>query len=156
MPTCTLPSRTHPVLRWLTGPRLSGLLLVALAAGAAWLARDLPIVHRGTVGPGAFPWLLTVGLGLAALTMALRRPSSPPLPRSRNAGTWVLLGGMLTFPLTMNWLGTLPALALCGTLIAGATSGSWRRACLIGPGLAALLHAVLMWGLGTPLPWWMP
>jgi putative tricarboxylic transport membrane protein len=148
--------RTHPLLCWLTGPQLSGLLLVALAAAAAWLARDLPVVHRGTVGPGAFPWLMAGGLALAGLALTLRQPSPPPLPRSANTGTWVLLGGMLTFPLAVPWLGTLPALALCGTLIARATSGSWRRACVIGPGLATMLHAVLMWGLGTPLPWWLP
>jgi hypothetical protein len=132
-----------------------GVLLLALAAGAAWLARDLPFVHRATVGPGAFPLLLAAGLGVIGLVLALRR-AVPQKPMPGLSSAWALLGGMLLFPLTFPWLGTLPALALCGTVIARTTSRSWARACLIGPGVAALLHGVLMWGLGTPLPWWLP
>ncbi|MCU0942792.1 MAG: tripartite tricarboxylate transporter TctB family protein, partial [Hydrogenophaga sp.] len=120
-------------MTWASGSRAVGVLLMALAAGAAWLALDLPFVHRGTVGPGAFPGLLAAAMGAAGLVLALRRPA-PQEPMPGLSGAWALLGGMLLFPLSFPWLGTLPALALCGTVIARTTSRSWARACLIGPG----------------------
>ena len=148
-------SDANAALAWSGGSRVVGVLLMALAAWAAWLARDLPLIHRGTVGPGAFPWLMVAGLALSGLVIALRR-CSLPLPMKGLSAPLTPLAGMLLFPLTMPWLGTLLALALCGTVVAHNMSGSWRRACIIGPGLAVLLHGVVMWGLGTPLPWWLP
>jgi len=142
-------------MAWRGSARGVGALLMALAAGAAWLAHDLPIVHRGTVGPGAFPLVLAVVLAGAGLVLALRR-QMPSGPVQVQPALWMPLAGMLLFALTMPWLGTLLALALCGTVIARSTSGSWGRAFIIGPGLAVLLHGVVMWGLATPLPWWLP
>jgi len=148
-------SNSDEARAWAHGSRAVGVLLMALAAWSAWLARDLPLMQRDTVGPVAFPVLMAAGLGLAGLVIARRRFSLPWSIKGLSAHS-VPLAGMLLFPLTLPWLGTLMALALGGTVMAHSTSGSWRRACLIGPGLAALLHGVVVWGLGTPLPWWLP
>jgi hypothetical protein len=145
------------VTRWRDRTRAMGALLMAVAAAAAWMARDLPIVHWGTVGPGAFPLLLTTVLAVAGLVLALRSRTPPVAAQVRSpSAPWMPLAGMALFALTLPWLGTLLALSLCGMVIARSTSGYWGRACLIGPGLAVLLHGVVMWGLATPLPWWLP
>lgn len=135
--------------------RAMGLMLMALAAGAAYLARNLPLVHQGTVGPGAFPWLLASGLALCGLAMLLKPPPvgevAPHAP-----GAWTLLAAVVLFPLLMPFLGSLLSTAICGTAVARVTAGSWQRATVMGSGLAAGLHGLIMWGLGTPMPWWIP
>lgn len=135
--------------------RTIGLLLMALATSAAFLARNLPLVHQGMVGPGAFPWLLASGLAICGLAILLKiAPSSEVAPQA--PGAWTLLAAVALFPLLMPLLGSLLSTAICGTAVARITAGSWHRAIVMGSGLAAGLHGIIMWGLGTPMPWWIP
>lgn len=154
MPQETPPTSVRTPRAWIRNPRLPGLLIITLAACAAWLARDLPVMHRSTVGPGAFPLLVATALAACGLALLSRAPALAA-PKAGAAGAWPQLASMAVFPLLLPHLGTLPATAISGTMLARITSGSWRRALIIGPGLAALLHALVMWGLGTPLPWWL-
>lgn len=136
-------------------PRAIGLLLMALAGGAALLARDLPVVQRGLVGAGAFPLLLASALAVCGLALLLKSPA-PTEPPPHAARAWRLLAAVMLFPLLLAPLGSLLSTAVCGTAVARITTRCWRRALAIGLCLAAGLHALVIWGLGIPLPWQIP
>jgi putative tricarboxylic transport membrane protein len=122
---------------------LAPLLGMALAVGLFPGTWGLDAVARGSLGPGFWPRLALVGLGLACLAKLVeewRRPgagqevSRPPLSRAKlTAG----VGAVVLYVLLAPWLGfaIVSALfiagfmALCGTrsvaaLAAGATLGT--------------------------------
>lgn len=129
-------------------------LLLTLALGAAWLARDLPLMQRGTIGPGAFPMMLIAGLAVCALLLIRAPASSACCPELSNGTAWRMLGAIALFPLLVPYTGTLIPAGLSAMLIARQTAVSWLRAGLIGLGIALLLHTLIVWGLGLPLPLW--
>lgn len=129
-----------------------GLIIVVLALAAVYLAHELPIVHQGTIGPGAFPLLLACGLALVGVFLCLRKPECcgcNPAPTA----SWKILAMLPLFPLLVSELGTVIALSACGIGVARITSGSWVKALAIGGLIALGLHLLLMLGLGVPLPW---
>ena len=50
----------------------SGLLLIAVAAGASWLVSDLDVGSAREMGPGYFPLMIAVLLGGIGLVMLVR------------------------------------------------------------------------------------
>lgn len=141
--------------RTLSPTRRAGLLLVGLAIWAVYLTHDLPIVQRGTVGPGAFPLSLAVALLVCGLWMCIRPPADCHAPRP-SPGAWALLGATLAVPVLLGTVGSLLAFAACGCVLFRITTRSWWQG--LGWGLAASvsLHVLIMGALQTPLPWWMP
>ncbi len=129
-----------------------GLLIVALAVAAGYLAHQLPVVHQGTIGPGAFPLLLAAGLALSGVVLYFRKPDCCSHSQAPMA-SWKMLAMLPLFPLLAAELGTGVALSVCGIGVARITSGSWIKALAIGLFIAAGLHLLLMLGLGVSLPW---
>lgn len=145
-------SKIHPRDAGLSDGKVCGLLIIALAGLAGYLARELPIFHQGTVGPGAFPLLLAAGLALSGVLLFFRRPDGccqSPAP----GAAWKLLILLPLFPLLVSDVGSLLALSACGVGVARVISGSWTQALVVGLGLACVLHLLLILGLGVPLPW---
>ena len=64
-------------LRKLTNDRLSGLMLLALAAFVAWQNRAYPLGTLQEPGPGYTPLLIAAFLGLIGVIIVLRGGSSP-------------------------------------------------------------------------------
>lgn len=132
--------------------KVCGLILIVLALGAGVLAHELPIIHQGTIGPGAFPLLLVVGLALNGLALCFRQPDGCGHSPAHMA-SWKILAMLPLFPLLVAELGTVVALSACGIGVARITSGSWVKALAIGLFIAVGLHVLLMLGLGMQLPW---
>ncbi len=63
----------------MTIDRLSGAFLLLLGLFVAWEDRVLPLGTHERPGPGYFPLLLSVILGILGLLLLLRGRSSPPL-----------------------------------------------------------------------------
>src|SRR3712207_1552671 len=81
-----------------------GIFLVALAALALWLSRDLSRGTLGAMGPGMLPdWLaITVGLcGLALLVFAFTT-TGEALERWSLRGPVFVIGGILAFAVTIR------------------------------------------------------
>jgi hypothetical protein len=149
----TLPSSTDsPKDLAALYTKACGLILVALAVAAGLMAHGLPVVHRGTIGPGAFPLLLAFALAVSGVVLCLRKPDACSHRTAPSAG-WKILAVLPLFPLLLTELGTVVALSACGIGVARITSGSWVKALLIGCSIAAGLHLLFMLGLGVPLPW---
>ena len=72
-----------PLLRRLRNDKLSGLMLLALAAFAGWQNRTYPLGSLQEPGPGYTPLVIAIFLGVMGLLIAVRGVSSPTVIDSR-------------------------------------------------------------------------
>jgi len=133
----------------------AGLLLIAIGAGAIFVARNYPFGTALRMGPGFFPVVLgglLIVFGLAVLAIGLRKGESM-------AGSWSLRAllilplSLILFGLLMEYAGFVPAMLV---LIVGSATAStefrFLEVLLFAAGLTALSVAVFVWALGLPYP----
>jgi len=133
----------------------AGLLLIAIGAGAIFVARSYPFGTALRMGPGFFPVVLgglLIVFGLAVLAIGLRQGESM-------AGSWSLRAliilplSLILFGLLMEYAGFVPAMLV---LIVGSATAStefrFLEVLLFAAGLTALSVAVFVWALGLPYP----
>jgi hypothetical protein len=133
----------------------AGLLLIAIGAGAIFVARNYPFGTALRMGPGFFPVVLgglLIVFGLAVLAIGLRQGESM-------AGSWSLRAliilplSLILFGLLMEYAGFVPAMLV---LIVGSATAStefrFLEVLLFAAGLTALSVAVFVWALGLPYP----
>ena len=67
----------------------------------------------------------------------------------------MLFGSWLVFCLTIDWLGLIPAIVICGTIAAKATpSTTWREALMLSAGLAVAIWLLFIVLLSMPIRVW--
>jgi len=133
----------------------AGLMLIAIGAGAIFVARNYPFGTALRMGPGFFPVVLgglLIVFGLAVLAIGLRQGESM-------AGSWSLRAliilplSLILFGLLMEYAGFVPAMLV---LIVGSATAStefrFLEVLLFAAGLTALSAAVFVWALGLPYP----
>ena len=133
----------------------AGLLLIAIGAGAIFVARNYPFGTALRMGPGFFPVVLgglLIAFGLAVLAIGLRKGESM-------TGSWSLRAliilplSLILFGLLMEYAGFVPAMLV---LIFGSATAStefrFLEVLLFAAGLTALSVAVFVWALGLPYP----
>jgi putative tricarboxylic transport membrane protein len=133
----------------------AGLLLIAIGAGAIFVARNYPFGTALRMGPGFFPVVLgglLIVFGLAVLAIGLRKGESM-------TGSWSLRAliilplSLILFGLLMEYAGFVPAMLV---LIVGSATAStefrFLEVLLFAAGLTALSVAVFVWALGLPYP----
>ncbi|MCU0902595.1 MAG: tripartite tricarboxylate transporter TctB family protein [Tabrizicola sp.] len=136
---------------------LPGLVLCAIGAGMSGLALGQPAWLGGHVGPGLMAQILSLGvlgLGVAwAILLARGRITSTPSPgcgsdsgpptRGLRHSAPALLGAVLTFALTLPFVGLVLAAGLAAALAAwGAGERTPRALALTVLGLMALVAIV--------------
>jgi len=133
----------------------AGLMLIAIGAGAIFVARNYPFGTALRMGPGFFPVVLgglLIVFGLAVLAIGLRQGESM-------TGSWslhaliILPLSLILFGLLMEYAGFVPAMLV---LIVGSATAStefrFLEVLLFAAGLTALSVAVFVWALGLPYP----
>ncbi len=143
---------------------LIGALLLALSVAVFVTAAHYPNIPGQNVGPGAFPGVLAVLLGVCAIVLIVRGL------RERQGGRWITPGAWLRSPrLIRNFVVTVGCLLfyifasdtlgfiVCSVaiLVAMMWSLGVRRAWLLPIALVATLviHTIFYKGLRVPLPW---
>jgi putative tricarboxylic transport membrane protein len=134
---------------------LGGLAIIAVAAFAYWLARNLPATVAGAMGPGALPKGLAAllgGLGVILLVHSFNGAGAG-LARWTIRGPLFVLGALVLFGLAVRPLG----LAVAGPLaIAAASFGSpevrWRETLVYGLAMTAFCIGLFKFALGLPIP----
>jgi putative tricarboxylic transport membrane protein len=136
----------------LRADRILGVVLLLLAAGAAWHAQSLVVPFAADpVGPRAFPTVVAVVLGASALLILLRPRGgweSPP----RSLPGLVCILAMLGYALALQPLGFVPATALLCLVIARAFDGTWLQSLISAVAIAPGLWLLLDKALDLPLP----
>ena len=132
---------------------LGGLAVIAVAAFAFWLARNLPTGAAGGMGPGTLPRGLALLLGGLGVVLLLNSFNGESLARWSVRGPLFLLGGLVLFGLTVRPLG----LAVAGPLAiiaAGFASSEvrWRETLIYGLAMTAFCIGLFKFALGLPIP----
>lgn len=132
---------------------LGGLVIIAVAAVAYWLARDLPAGAAGGMGPGTLPKGLALLLGGLGIALLFNSVNSERLARLSIRGPLFVLGALVVFGLAVRPLG----LAVAGPLAIAAAAFSssevrWRETLLFGLAMTAFCIGLFKFALGLPIP----
>lgn len=134
---------------------LGGLVIIAVAGFAYWLARDLPGGASGGMGPGTLPKGLAVLLGLlgAALTVSSFLEEGPSIDRWSIRGPVLILGALVVFGLAVRPLGLVVAGPLA-IVIGGFASDEvrWGETLLFGVLMTTFCVGLFKFALGLPIP----
>jgi hypothetical protein len=133
----------------------AGVMLVAIGAGALFIARDYRFGSALRMGPGFFPTILSVILiafGVCITAVGLR--SGEKIQGNLSFRAFLLLPlSLLLFGLLMDLAGFIPALAVL--VFVSAASGKEFKSMevlLLTAVLTAASVALFIWGLGLPYP----
>jgi putative tricarboxylic transport membrane protein len=145
-------TRTHLLLRQ---DFMAGLAIIAVAALAFWLARDLPAGNGCGMGPGTLPKGLAVLFALLGLALLLNSlfEKGERLARWSIRGPLLILGALVVFGLAVRPLG----LAIAGPLaIAVAALSSdevrWKETLVFGVLMTVFCIGLFKFALGLPIP----
>jgi hypothetical protein len=133
----------------------SGIMLIAIGAGAVVIGRDYPFGTALRMGAGFFPLVLGAALVLFGVFFAVRGLRSS----DRIEGNWslralvVLPLAFILFGLLMQHAGFVPA--LFALIVGSAAAGTEFRlveVLLLAAFLTVVCVAVFIWALGLPYP----
>jgi len=133
---------------------LAGLLFTGLAAMLAYSALLLPLGTAHQMGPGYFPFALSMilgGLGLAVIVNSLR-VAGERMTHFAWRGYVLVILAIVAFGLAINRLGFIPAVAMTVgiCMLASNRFRPLSATALIGF-LLVFCWAVFVWGLGLPV-----
>jgi len=135
------------------GDRIAGAVLAVLALAAWWYSHTFVTGFLQPVGPGVFPRLVCVPLGVLSIYLLCRPGINQRWPKGavllRQLGLLVLLGGYAGF---LEPWGFLPSTLLCSVLLIRLFDASWRQALISGAVLTIVLYLLFEFALGIPLP----
>ncbi|MFP4137218.1 MAG: tripartite tricarboxylate transporter TctB family protein [Halomonas sp.] len=135
------------------GDRIAGGGLLLLAVLAWWLSHDYTGGYGQSVGPGVFPRLVSVPLGLLSLYLIVRPGLNQRWPaRQALIRQLLLLVLLMIYAGLVEPLGFLPTALLTVILMIRLFGASWRQALPFGLLLGASLYLLFEFALGMPLP----
>lgn len=135
------------------GDRIAGAVLLALAIGAWWYSHTFTAGFMQPVGPGVFPRLVSVPLGLFSLYLILRPGFNQRWPHRaallRQSGALLLLA---TYSFFLEPWGFLPASLVTVILLIRLFGAGWKPSLACGALLTVGLYVLFEFALGMPLP----
>ena len=134
---------------------VGGLVVIAVAGTAFWLAGDLPRGTTGGIGPGTLPRGLSALLGLLGmmLVVASCMEKGSRLERLSIRGPVLILGAILAFGLVVRPLGLVAAGPL--SILIAALAGDevrWGEMVLFAVLITAFCIGLFKFALGLPVP----
>jgi len=135
----------------------AGLLFLAIALFALWVARDYPVGTSVRMSSGYFPRLLCLLLLLLGAYVTLRAlvVEGPAVTRVRLRPVLMITAGVVVFAYSIQTLGLVLATVLL-TMIGGYASPRVRLIEMAAASavLAVLAIAIFVKGIGLPIPIW--
>jgi hypothetical protein len=128
---------------------------ILIGIAGLWFGREYEKGTASQMGPGYMPMLLSVGLILFGVIVALRGVTlqGPPIERSRWRATILILAAILAFAFLIETAGLLVATFAVVVLSACASSqASWKETIALAVFLAAFCVAVFVYALKQPIP----
>jgi putative tricarboxylic transport membrane protein len=132
---------------------LGGLVVIAVAGFAYWLARKLPAGAAGGMGPGTLPKGLALLLGALGVALLLNSSNSESAARWSIRGPLFVLGALVVFGLAVRPLGLVVAgpLAIAGAAFAS-SEVRWRETLVFGGLMTVFCIGLFKFALGLPIP----
>ena len=134
---------------------MGGLVIIAVAGFAFWLARDLPAGSGGGMGPGTLPKGLAVLFALLGLALLLNTifDKGERLARWSLRGPLLILGALVVFGLAVRPLGLAVAGPLAITVAAlSSDEVRWKETLVFGVLMTLLCVGLFKFALGLPIP----
>lgn len=133
----------------------AGVMLIAIGAGAMFIAQDYRFGSALRMGPGFFPTILggiLIAFGVCITAVGLR--SGEKIKGNLSLRAFLLLPlSLVLFGILMDLAGFIPALAVL--VFVSAASGrefKWGEVLLLTTVLTVASTALFIWGLGLPYP----
>lgn len=141
----------------------TGIIYLAIGAGAIWIAGDYEMGTARRMGPAYFPVLVSIIL-VAIGTISLIRSflkSGEPITGFAGRGLILVIGATVLFAFLVRGAGVIVALPLMIIVSAYASHHfRWGSTLLLALGLTVFCVLVFLHGLGVRLPlfgaWWFP
>ena len=134
---------------------VGGLVIIAVAGFAFWLASALPSGTSGGMGPGTLPKGLAMLLGLLGVLLVVSSivEKGSSLDRWSIRGPVLILGALVAFGLAVRPLGLVAAGPLAIVISAFASKEvRWRETILVGTLMTAFCIGLFKFALGLPIP----
>jgi hypothetical protein len=136
----------------------AGMVLILIGAAGLIFGQDLRIGTAARMGPGYFPLILSILIGLLGLIIGARgfTIDGPPVDKFHLRPIFFILLAIVASGYLMNLVG-LALTAIIVTLLAAYARPQvdLRETLLLGAGLALFTVLVFVYALGQPLPaWW--
>jgi putative tricarboxylic transport membrane protein len=135
----------------------AGLMFLAIAAFALWIAWDYPTGTAVRMSSGYFPRLLCLPLLLIGAFVALRALAidGPAITPVRLRPVVLVTAAIVVFAYAIPTLGVVLATMLL-TVVGGYASPHARLPEMLAASvvLAMVVIAVFVWGIGLPIPVW--
>jgi len=133
----------------------AGIFLLAIAGVALWLGSDLPIGSVRQLGPGMFPRVLAILVGLAGVMIVLDAflQAGEGLERWPLRAPLFILGAAVAFGFAIRPLGLIVAAPL--VMIVGAFASPetrLREVLVFGTVMTVFCAALFKFALGLPIP----
>ena len=133
----------------------SGLIFTAAGAGAVVLGRESAMGTATKMGPGYFPTVLGVLLGLIGVALVVRAfvTDGAPIRGFALRALVLVLGASVLFGIVLRGAGLIVALVAL-VLVSAAASRlvQWKAAVALAIGLATFSAVVFVKVLGLPIP----
>ncbi|MSP48551.1 MAG: tripartite tricarboxylate transporter TctB family protein [Alphaproteobacteria bacterium] len=133
----------------------AGVFLLAIAGLAFWLGSDLPVGSLRQLGPGMFPRVLAVLVGIVGAIILL----DAMLEQGAGLGRWPLraplfvLGAAIAFGFAIRPLGLVVAAPLVMVIGAYASPETrWREVLIFGGAMTVFCVGLFKLALGLPIP----
>ncbi len=135
--------------------RTTSVVIVLAALACVVYSLSLPMGSLASPGAGMWPFLVSCGMGIAALvTLVTEKDASAYEPLSKR--TWIIVAGfglMIAFIFAFSAVGlTLSCLALTIVWLRWMAHESWAVTLILGVGLTALFVVGFDILLGVPMP----
>ncbi|MGM0694492.1 MAG: tripartite tricarboxylate transporter TctB family protein [Pseudomonadota bacterium] len=135
------------------GDRIAGGVLLILAVVAWWLSHEYTGGFGQSVGPGVFPRLVSVPLGLLSVYLLVRPGLNQCWPdRAALIRQLLLLSLLMVYAGLVEPLGFLPTALLTVILMIRLFGARWQQALPFGLLLCVSLYLLFEFALGMPLP----
>jgi hypothetical protein len=135
----------------------AGLLFLAIALFALWVARDYPVGTAVRMSSGYVPRLFCFVLLLLGSYVTLRSLAveGPPVTRVRLRPLVMITAAIVVFAVSIQTFGLVLATVFI-TLIGGYASPRVRLVEMLAAAavLSLLAIAIFVWGIGLPIPVW--
>lgn len=144
-------------LRYSLKDLLAGLAFIGLALAFGIAATGYALGTAFRMGPGYFPLILAVLLGILGMVILVQSFANGPdeieIGRVPWSGLLLITGALVFFGYTVRGLGLVPSLFVAVAMAAFASKRTGPLgALIIAAGLTALCWAIFIWAAGMPLP----
>ena len=132
----------------------AGLIFILIGAAGLYFGQDLRFGSSARMGPGFFPYYVSLGIVLIGLVVGARSFAfnGPPIEAMKLRPILCVLAALLVFGFAMDTLGLIfSAVALTVISVLAQRRPNWRDTLLLAAGMTAFCVDVFVYALKQPL-----